>query len=85
MRKRNRTITIRCTDDEYERIHNKAQRYKLSLSDFVLGEDNIEAYDSAGNLLATAAVSSEYLDFVYLNDSVYFLGLHEINKIAFET
>lgn len=37
MRKRNRTITIRCTDDEYERIHNKAQRYKLSLSDFVLG------------------------------------------------
>ena len=36
MRKRNRTITIRCTDDEYERIHNKAQRHKLSLSDFVL-------------------------------------------------
>ena len=36
MRKRNKTITIRCTDDEYERIHNKAQRYKLSLSDFVL-------------------------------------------------
>lgn len=37
MRKRNRTITIRCTDDEYQRIHNKAQRHKLSLSDFVLG------------------------------------------------
>ena len=36
MRKRNRTITIRCTDDEYERIHSKAQRYKLSLSDFVI-------------------------------------------------
>ena len=36
MRKRNRTITIRCTDDEYERIHKKAQRNKLSLSDFVL-------------------------------------------------
>ena len=36
MRKRNRTITIRCTDDEYERIHNKAQRHKLSFSDFVL-------------------------------------------------
>ena len=37
MRKRNRTITIRCNDDEYERIHSKAQRYKLSLSDFVIG------------------------------------------------
>ena len=36
MRKRNRTITIRCTDDEYERIHSKAQRHKLSLSNFVL-------------------------------------------------
>ena len=36
IRKRNRTITIRCTDDEYERIHNKAQRHKLSLSNFVL-------------------------------------------------
>ena len=36
MRKRNRTITIRCTDDEYQRIHSKAQRHKLSLSDFVL-------------------------------------------------
>ena len=36
MRKRNRTITIRCTDDEYERIHRKAERHKLSLSDFIL-------------------------------------------------
>ncbi|WP_303805606.1 plasmid mobilization relaxosome protein MobC [Ruminococcus flavefaciens] len=36
MRKRNRTITIRCTDDEYQRIHRKAERHKLSLSDFVL-------------------------------------------------
>ena len=36
MRKRNRTITIRCTDDEYLRIHSKAQRYNLSLSDFIL-------------------------------------------------
>ena len=36
MRKRNRTLTIRCTDDEYERIHRKAERHKLSLSDFVL-------------------------------------------------
>ena len=35
MRKRNRTITIRCTDDEYQRIHSKAQRYKLSLRDFI--------------------------------------------------
>ena len=36
MRKRNKTITIRCTDDEYNRIHSKAERHRLSLSDFVL-------------------------------------------------
>ncbi|WP_295077222.1 DUF1778 domain-containing protein [Ruminococcus sp.] len=36
MRKRNRTITIRCTDDEYQQIHSKAEWHKLSLSDFVL-------------------------------------------------
>ena len=36
MRKRNRTITIRCTDDEYQRIHRKAEWHNLSLSDFVL-------------------------------------------------
>ncbi len=36
MRKRNRTITIRCNDDEYQRIHRKAERHNLSLSDFVL-------------------------------------------------
>ena len=51
----------------------------------LLGENSIDAYDSSGNLLATAAVSSEYLNFVYLNENIYFLGLREINKIAFNT
>lgn len=36
MRKRNETITIRCTDEEYQRIHSKAEQYKLSLSDFII-------------------------------------------------
>ena len=36
MRKRNRTITICCTDDEYQRIHDKAEHHKLSLSDIVI-------------------------------------------------
>ncbi len=36
MRKRNVTITIRCTEDERQRIYNKAQQYGLTLSDFVL-------------------------------------------------
>ena len=36
MRKRNRTIAIRCTEDEYQRIHDKAEQYGLKLNDFVI-------------------------------------------------
>ena len=36
MRKRNKTIAIRCTDDEYRRVHRRAQEHKMKLSDYVL-------------------------------------------------
>ena len=36
MRKRNVTITIRCTEDERQRIYNKSRQNGLTLSDFVL-------------------------------------------------
>lgn len=36
MRKRNATITIRCTEDERQRIYNKAKTHHLTLSDYVL-------------------------------------------------
>ena len=36
MRKRNCTITIRCTEDERRRIYDKARRYNLSISDYIL-------------------------------------------------
>ena len=36
MRKRNRTIAIRCTEEEYQRIHDKAEQYGLRLNDFVI-------------------------------------------------
>ena len=36
MRKRNVTITIRCTEDERQRIYSKAHQHGLTLSDFVL-------------------------------------------------
>ena len=36
MRKRNRTISIRCTEEEYERVHRKAELHGLKLNDFVL-------------------------------------------------
>ena len=36
MRKRNKTISIRCTEDEYNRVHNRAEKYGLRLNEFVL-------------------------------------------------
>jgi len=36
MRKRNKTIAIRCTEEEYQRIHDKAEGYGLRLNDFVI-------------------------------------------------
>ncbi len=36
MRKRNKTIAIRCTEDEYNRMHRRAAEHGMKLSDFVL-------------------------------------------------
>ncbi len=36
MRKQNATITIRCTENERDKIYAKAKRYGLTLSDFIL-------------------------------------------------
>ncbi len=36
MRKSNRTIAIRCTEEEYQSIHDKAEQYGLRLNDFVI-------------------------------------------------
>ena len=36
MRKRNKTIAIRCTEDEYNRMHRRAREHGMMLSDFVL-------------------------------------------------
>ena len=36
MRKRNKTIAIRCTEEEYQRIHDRAKQYGLKLNDFVI-------------------------------------------------
>lgn len=36
MRKRNVTITVRCTEDERQRIYDKARQHNLKLSDYVL-------------------------------------------------
>ena len=36
IRKRNKTLTVRCTEEEKQRIVNKAEKYGLPLSDYVI-------------------------------------------------
>ena len=50
----------------------------------VLSDRIVESYDLKGNCTAKADVSPDYTNFSYLNDSVYFLGYREINKIEFK-
>ena len=51
---------------------------------FMLSEHSAECYDFNAQLTATAAVSNDYVDFVYLDSSLIFLGYREINKIEFK-
>lgn len=50
----------------------------------LLSDRAVDAFDLNGNCIATVGASSDYTDFVYLNQSVYFLGYREINKIEFK-
>ncbi|MBQ9375698.1 MAG: hypothetical protein IJU04_05115 [Ruminococcus sp.] len=52
---------------------------------FLLGDRAVESYDMNGNCLATADVTDEYTNFVYLNDNVYLMGYRAIDKIEFNT
>lgn len=36
MRKKDKTIAIRCTEDESRRIHDTAERHGLKLNDFIM-------------------------------------------------
>ena len=51
---------------------------------FMLSEHSAECYDFNAQLTATAAVSNDYVDFVYLADSLIFIGYRDINKIEFK-
>ena len=62
------------------------ERIKISGNKIILLKDNsINCYDVYGNLAATAECSSDYSDFVYFGDNVYFCDLREVNKISFTT
>lgn len=76
--------------DEPDKIVNKQDgtpvRMKMTNGKMVILKDRqVDCYDFEGNLLATAECSSDYTDFVYFGDNVYFKDYREVNKISFTT
>lgn len=65
--------------------HGFPKKVACSHNKVILLSDNaVDAFDLSGNCVATVEASSDYKDFVYLNNSVYFLGYREINKTEFK-
>ena len=50
----------------------------------LLSDKAVDAFDLKGNCIATVEASSDYTDFAYRNQAVYFLGYREINKTEFK-
>ena len=51
---------------------------------FVLSDKTVSAYNARGKSISTANVKNDYVDFVYIDGSIYFLGYRDINKIEFD-
>ena len=50
----------------------------------LLSDRAVDAFNLKGDCIATVAASSDYTNFVYFDDAVYFLGYREINKTEFK-
>ena len=91
-RKKSEVVFFKSDSDSTEPVQKietdggLAKKLKYENGKFVLLKENtIEAYDISGNKSATAEVSSDYNDFAFFGQNVYFLGCREINKISFKT
>ena len=78
-------IIIRSDSDEIQMdIDKRVKSLRCDTKNtYVLTDDSIEMFSFSGKKLATAKVSSEYVDFISIDDEVLFLGYREINKIEY--
>lgn len=51
---------------------------------FVLTDKTISAYNARGKSISKANVKNDYVDFEYIDGSIFFMGYRDINKIEFE-
>ncbi len=58
--------------------------YSYGSTVFLLSQRSVDSFDLKGNQLATAYISSDYNDFVYYDNNIYFLSYRDINKTSFK-
>ena len=82
---KSKLIIIRSDSDEIDiDIDEKVKSVSVdSKNTYVLGNRTMMLFSPSGKQLATANISSDYVDFVYIDDEVLFLGYREINKIDY--
>ena len=51
---------------------------------FVLSDKTISAYNTRGKSISTANVKNDYVDFVYIDGNIFFMGYRDINMIEFD-
>ena len=51
---------------------------------FVLSDKTISAYNARGKSISMANVKNDYVDFVYIDGNIFFMGYRDINKIEFK-
>lgn len=66
-------------------VNEKIKTIKTYFSHtFALSDKTISAYNARGKSISTANVKNDYVDFVYIDGNVFFLGYRDINKIDFK-
>lgn len=66
-------------------VEEKIKTIKTFLSHtFVLTDKTICAYNARGKSISKANVKNDYVDFEYIDGSIFFMGYRDINKIEFE-
>ena len=51
---------------------------------FILSDKTISAYNARGKSISMANVKNDYVDFVYIDGNIFFMGYRDINKIEFK-
>ena len=82
---KSRLLIARSDNDSLEiKLDDKVKSVRCDTRNtYVLTSKELDLFSMSGKQIATANVSNDYVDFVFIDDEVLFLGYREINKIDY--